>query len=394
MVSMTRSPDSTWNQFQWQRHVETFSSLNDSPVIAKGASGQDNICMPGELTDKGRETTYALGQRLRALYIDRLGLLAPRIHNSDDIYLRSTPLPRALESLQQVFRGMFPETSDPSFTPVKIVLRTPVEEQLYPNEESCPRLLQLMHAFADRTAERHNNSTDMDYVTSRIGKWMTGARNKVAVDSRPRLSGIMDTINSTLAHGPETRLPDDFYDQKSREIIERIGMEEWFVGYKESQEFRALGSGSALADVVSRMMNSTKVNGSSHKPIRLGLQGCHDTTIAAAMSSLGAFENELWPPYTSHVAFELFKDKGRDTLTASNVTKQASWTTTFFGRLLNKQPQVAARKSLDELSEMEKSELEGYYVRLRYNDKVKTIPGCKLPGNHLEGDDSFCTLVS
>jgi hypothetical protein len=28
---------------------------------------------PGELTDRGRETTFALGQRLRHLYVDQLG---------------------------------------------------------------------------------------------------------------------------------------------------------------------------------------------------------------------------------------------------------------------------------------------------------------------------------
>jgi hypothetical protein len=54
-----------------------------------------------------------------------------------------------------------------------------------------------------------------------------------------RLSGIMDTINSTLAHGAETRLPKEFYDPKSLAIIEKIGVEEWFSGYQESQEYRS-----------------------------------------------------------------------------------------------------------------------------------------------------------
>lgn len=76
------------------------------------------------------------------------------------------------------------------------------------------------------------------------------------MDSRPRLSGIMDTINATLAHGPETRLPKEFYDDKGRAIIEKIGVEEWFSGYQESQEYRALGIGSLMGDVVTRMVGS------------------------------------------------------------------------------------------------------------------------------------------
>jgi len=69
----------------------------------------------------------------------------------------------------------------------------------------------------------------MDYLTSLISKWMPeqdDGSHRVAVDSHPRLSGIMDTVNSTLAHGPKTRLPDRFYDFKGREIIDRIAVEE------------------------------------------------------------------------------------------------------------------------------------------------------------------------
>lgn len=47
-----------------------------------------------------------------------------------------------------------------------------------------------------------------------------------------------------------------------------------------------------------------------------------------------------------------------------------------------------------ELTAKEQQILDGYYVRVRYNDRPVTIPGCKAPGNHLDGDKSFCTLVS
>jgi len=67
----------------------------------------------------------------------------------------------------------------------------------------------------------------MVYLTSLIGKWMPEDSKAVKVDSHPRLSGIMDTINSTLAHGKESRLPKEFYDTKGRQIIDKIGVEEW-----------------------------------------------------------------------------------------------------------------------------------------------------------------------
>lgn len=100
------------------------------------------------------------------------------------------------------------------------------------------------------------DSDDVKYLDRLIGKWMpdrstdSAIQNKVGVDSHPRLSGIMDTINSTLAHGPATRLPKEFYDTKGRAIIDKIGVEEWFSGYQESKEYRMLGIGGLMGDVV------------------------------------------------------------------------------------------------------------------------------------------------
>ena len=36
----------------------------------------------------------------------------------------------------------------------------------------------------------------------------------------------MDTLKSTLAHGPKTGLHGKFYDGKGRDVIDKIGVEE------------------------------------------------------------------------------------------------------------------------------------------------------------------------
>ena len=267
----------------------------------------------------------------------------------------------------------------------------------------------------------------MDYLNKLISKWMPLDSPRVAVDSHPRLSGIMDTINSTLAHGPQTRLPSEFYDTRGRAIIEQIGVEEWFSGYRESAEYRTVGIGSLVGDIVSRMVSNVEGNGkngifetgnqvggvaegrSGEKRIKFALSGCHDTTLAAILTSFGAFENEKWPPYTSSIALELFrktalgsKEPGSQ-LPASNggiQVKEATgrfpgfWSS-WFGAAKSGPSTTASmtRKTMSELSADERKRFDGYYVRIRYNDRPMTIPGCKLPGNHLDGDQSFCTLV-
>lgn len=256
----------------------------------------------------------------------------------------------------------------------------------------------------------------MKYLSSLISKWMPeqhdGSHN-VAVDSHPRLSGIMDTINSTLAHGPKTRLPSEFYNKKGRDIIDRIGVEEWFSGYAESNEYRTVGIGAQLGDIVARMVGSvehtfsdglSEVGGrdgnvgkgrGGETAIKFALSGCHDTTLAAILTSLGAFSGEKWPPYTSAVAFELFREADHPATNEPGVradkhTRFSMFTSRKAG---TPKPQPIGRKPLSELSDQEKVRLQGYFVRLRYNDRPMSIPGCQLPGKHLEGDNTFCTLV-
>lgn len=423
---MTPEDTTKWNSLQWRRRLERFGE-DDGPVIAAGPDGEvDGVCQFGELTDQGRQTTYDLGTRLRRLYVDQLRFMPALLSDADMIYLRATPIPRALESLQQIFWGMYPLTArTASFPPPTIITRTPADETLFPNDSNCRRFAQLSRAFAQRTAERWNDSDDMEYLNKLIGKWMPQSSPQVKVDSHPRLSGVMDTINSTLAHPKETRLPKEFYDEKARAIIDKIGVEEWYSGYSENNEYRKLGIGALVGDVVERMtsvsegagLSVNEIGGSDGKlgkgrggeqRIKFALSGCHDTTLAAMLTSLGAFGSEHWPPYTSHIAVELFKklDQTQNVPSAdsfSTVKKIPStspgWLAGMLGLNASKpnspshpDTPTIARRPYTTLFPFEQEKLKGYYVRLRYNDKVMFVPGCKAPGNHLAGDESLCTL--
>ncbi|OKL63627.1 hypothetical protein UA08_00953 [Talaromyces atroroseus] len=372
----------------------------------------------GELTDKGRQTTFELGQRLRHLYVEQLGFMPKIKSDAEDMYLRASPIPRALESMQQAFMGMYPASARTAdFATPAIVTRALADETIYPNDANCRRFRQLSRLFADRAAKRWNTTDDMEYLNKIYSRWMPESSPRVAVDSHPRLSGIMDTINATLAHGSATKLPPQFYDKKALEIIDKIAVEEWFAGYKENVEYRRLGIGGLMGDVVDRMVSTaleggwrSEVSSSSvtgnKVPIKFSMGGCHDTTLASVLTSLGAYDNGKWPFFTSSIAIELFStnDGAQSTAPekASNDSAQSSsGLFSFLGKSrtassVQQQPSPSsplARVPLSEFDESRRESLRKYYVRLRFNDRPVKIPGCvSKTANHLPGDDSFCTL--
>jgi acid phosphatase len=372
------------------------------------------MCLPGELTDKGRETTLALGQRLRHLYIDQLRFMPKLISDSDMIYIRATPIQRAFESVQQAFTGFYPPSARTADFPTPtIIQRASADETLYPNEGACRRFAVLSRAFAQRAAERWNDTEDMQYLSKKISKYMPGGA-KVAVDSHPRLSGIMDTLNATDAHGPVTKLPKEFYDPKVRAITDKIAVEEWNAGYTESLEYRMLGVGGLMGDIASRMTGSAQrndhdgvleVGGQGGKTgqgrrgktdLKLALSGCHDTTLSGVLTSLGAFDGEKWPPFTSHIAFEMFRKRSAVVEPAPVVPSTQGWWSSIFTSKPTTEPtpESISRTPTTQVSASQKSDLTDYYVRIRYNDKIMQVPGCKAAGKHLDGDTTFCTLVS
>lgn len=174
----------------------------------------------------------------------------------------------------------------------------------------------------------------------------------------------MDTVNATRAHGAATKLPAEFYEEEVRKYMEMINVDEWFRGYLQSSEYRKFGVGSLLGDVLDQMV-ATTADAPEKGRLKVALMGCHDTTLAGLLASLGAFDG-IWPPFTSSIAFEMFRKKELE-------QSKSLWSKLLGGG---------------------KQKEEGYYVRLRYNDKPIVVKGCRKPGNHLEGDEGFCTLVS
>jgi acid phosphatase len=335
--------------------------------------------------------------------------LPKHLSDAQILYIRTTEVPRVIESVQQILHGLYPLGTNQTSAPWDIAMRSRADETLLPNIKSCARLAELTRAFLRAAAEKWNGSDDMSYLSEKLSKWMP-SNKALAVDSQPRLSAVMDTINATLAHGLETRLPEEFYDERVRRVIDRIVVDEMFRGYGVSRELRMLGAGQLVGDMVLKMVDQVEWDRrydilrdptlQSRAPPKLSLLGCHDRTIGIVLASLGCLDNnEKWPPFTSHIIFELFR-KRRTPSWSMGEGKQQSLlrgATTSLSPITDQEdkgePRGIGRRPVKKLTTEEVRELDEYFVRIRYNGRIMTIPGCRAEGNHFDGDASLCSLV-
>ncbi|TBU47055.1 phosphoglycerate mutase-like protein [Dichomitus squalens] len=316
-------------------------------------------CLLGELTDIGRESTYNFGSNLRKLYIDRLKFLPDVVRSNDELYLRSTNMPRTIESLQQVIHGLYPVSkSAADFVPL-LRIRNGKDENLFGNTLACKRLEVLQIGFAQAAAAAWNST--LEPLDKKLSKYIGG--NPVRLDGKPRASGILDTIRAADAHGVE--VPPEFKEEGVLDTIEKAVVTEWFAGYR-SEEVRRLGMGPLLSDLARKMQ--VKAEKGDADPTKILIHSTHDTCLAGLSNTLDIFD-EKWPAFTAAVTFELFKSRQPATPPAS------TWQSLF-----------SIFTPAQGTSE--------HYVRVRYQNQNKPLPLCAEEGKHLPGRPEFCTLAA
>ncbi|KAF5336555.1 hypothetical protein D9611_006525 [Ephemerocybe angulata] len=329
-------------------------------VERKDGRAFEGECLLGELTDLGRYTTHHFGKNLRRLYVERLGFLPDQLDNPDTVYFRTTNMPRTTESLQEIVRGLYPapKCRDPSSIP-PIRIRNGKDENLVGNTYSCKRLEFLLVNFAKSAADAYNPT--LAHLDKKLSKYIDG--NPVRLDGRPRASGILDTVRSSIAHG--IKVPSDFEDKSVIDTIERAVVTEWFSD--KTEEVRRLGMGRLFDDMLSKMQR--KVEQSEKDPLRILVHSTHDTAIAAIHQTLDVFDDK-WPAFTASVTFELYKAPATSTTLAGH-------SQTILSKLGGKSHSTSSQR---------------HYIRMRSQNKSVRLPLCADEGSHLPGHPEFCTL--
>ncbi|KAG6915556.1 hypothetical protein DXG01_010961 [Tephrocybe rancida] len=358
-----------------QFHSAVTNSTEDGFLRARqmversDGSAVEGQCLFGELTDFGRQSTHKFGKSLRALYVDRLGFLPDKLLNKDEVYFRSTNMPRTISSLQQVVHGLYPtEKCDNTVLP-SIFVRNGKDENLLGNTSACKRLELLQVSFAQAAAAAYNPS--LQPLDAKLSKYLNG--HPVRVDGKPRASGIMDTVRAAIAHG--IKVPPEFKDKAVVDTLERAIVNEWFsaklvlasniqanmIGddLDKTEEVRRLGMGRLLDDLTHKMQH--KADNGARDPLKVLVHGTHDTALAALCTTLDVFDER-------QVVVIWVEDS----------------------------PQSGAETSLSQtlLSKFKPRPSSEHYIRMRYQNKNMILPACAEEGKHLPGSPEFCSLAA
>ncbi|EGN92524.1 hypothetical protein SERLA73DRAFT_191032 [Serpula lacrymans var. lacrymans S7.3] len=314
------------------------------------------LCLLGQLTDLGRQSTFDYGAALRKLYVERLHFLPDTLEREEEVYFRSTNVPRTIESLQQIKHGLYPELKYAAHAAPSILIRNGLDDNLIGNTYACKRLQILQLGFA-RAAAAAINPT-LEPLNGKLSKYING--NPVLLDGQPKASGILDTIRAATAHG--VPVPPEFMEDDVMDLLEKSVATEWFED--KTEEVRRLGMGPLLSDLMKKIQR--KVDPESHDMMKILVHSTHDSTLAALLATLDAYDGR-WPPFTSSVTFELFK------------LREARSRGTMFQNVFS-----GLWKSTPNIND--------YYIRARYKNKNLMLPLCADEGKHLSGFPEFCTL--
>eukprot|EP01116_Phalansterium_solitarium_P002341 TRINITY_DN1229_c0_g2_i1.p2 TRINITY_DN1229_c0_g2~~TRINITY_DN1229_c0_g2_i1.p2 ORF type:complete len:435 (-),score=166.64 TRINITY_DN1229_c0_g2_i1:380-1684(-) len=270
-------------------------------------------CALGQLTAKGLGQHYTLGGQFRALYGPQGQNLLPEEYDPRLMYVRSTDVPRTLASAQANVWSLLPPNSPQNQSAiVDIHTMDNTYEDMWAIYSGCPRLSQLLAQLENSSAWAQENAT--------LAPLVAEIQKALNTTTYPDWIGLFDNLFARKCHS--VPYPDGITD----ETLEAIAGAANF--YLNSAWLTPDIGRLIMGQLVADLLDNFDAFVSGQAPFRYVYYSGHDTTVGPLAASLGVY-NKLWPPYASHMEFEFWQDvKGN------------------------------------------------YFVQVKYNDQVTTLPAC------------------
>ncbi|EJW03520.1 hypothetical protein EDEG_00202 [Edhazardia aedis USNM 41457] len=247
-------------------------------------------------------------------------------YSNKDINLVSTEFQRTIESLQWLILGMFKSIKKP----IEInIQRKGLNGAYASNYFEDFKSARIKHRKAILESRKKDIKTVSNYFNDFLIKF-TGNKNF-------KITGIYEIFDIIMCSGGNKRGLFNSFNTNMYNIAEEICIDMFFGLLKNKKHF-SVYAGDLISDLCQKI--SKKIINPSENPKMYIFSG-HDTTIFPILHIFGLSNNE-WPKFGANIIFETFMSKEQK-----------------------------------------------YYIRIKYNDQILSIPRCK---KHYNRDKSFCEI--
>lgn len=216
-------------------------------------------CAPAQLTDEGKASLFKLGMNLHEAYIYR-GKLLKTTPDPEELHLRSTEVPRAIESAQNLLQGLFPAwaygqlATSPT---LDIYIKEEKVEYIFPNFSRCGKLRREF----DRAKEEvlKTKEKEIDEVLEAIKGAVVASGSKANT-----LLYFHDSMACAEAH--RVKVPSQLTDELFLKA-EKVLTDQWWGAFERSESLTRLGIGQLVRDIADNL--KTKAEGTSKVKVRI-----------------------------------------------------------------------------------------------------------------------------
>lgn len=326
--------------------------------IKQLATVYEGGCHKGELTLVGQGQALGLGRWLRARYVEKYGLLPPRLQDGV-LAARTTNYSRTVATLAGVLTGLYPHDAAAragareeaeaaaaaagrgegraqeglppaaaaaaaayayaSLAAMAVTTSQDLDEILFADTKACPHLGSFLRLARDASREAVVSDPDYAWARGQLAQLM-GIDAAMVEAERWIWCDVHDVLTSLTAHGKP--LPAGVAEQpRLLQAIDRLATKElaaYVAPSVKDQHGRAvlrLSMGRLLHMLLANMREAAAAaseqqgqqqGAQGQPPPLLRLYSGHDSTIMPLLAALG-MDVESWPPYVSNLTFELWE---------------------------------------------------------------------------------------
>ncbi|KAJ1916527.1 hypothetical protein H4219_003742 [Mycoemilia scoparia] len=362
-ITMMPKEEHEWNVCNHNLDTNIYSEANEHHHLPRnyGVSLQQRInmpsgprsfahamykgnCVPGQLTDKGKEMQVRLGKSIRSIYVDNLKFLAPN-YQTGSIHLRSTHVWRTKNSAQSLISGLYPAGHWPPNTYLPLNTNPEYIETMYPNLPVCPPIRKLIGKLYNETVWRkftksqqpfekrlrQFTGTEESHLYPEIKSWhhwldimQTRKCHKKALPCKanPKTGkrDLAEKDGGMLCATPE--------DAEKAVINSSYNIFHMKRDGEHAEAYLRLAAGSFFNDLMTELesvvSSLTTSPGNSTAPAgqhcrlrsrghKFSMYSAHDDTVSSVLGMLKADDkNMAWPPYSSNMLIELWRKQSGD----------------------------------------------------------------------------------